>query len=148
MRAKLGKYAIHPASCQRDDGTVLTFLRGPQPMPILTTKDFGDTWEAEASPFPAISGGMKPTALRLASGAILLCSIDTKKELVGGGTFAALSTDGGKTWGHVRKVEGAGGYMALAQAPNGVIYLAGSRLGVVAFNEAWLKEGKPVPGGK
>jgi hypothetical protein len=66
----------------------------------------------------------------------------------GGGTFAALSPDGGKTWPHVRKVEGVGGYLALAQAPNGVVYLAGSRLGCAAFNEAWLREGKALPGGK
>jgi hypothetical protein len=45
----------------------------------------------------------------------------------------------------VRKVEGVGGYMSLAQAPNGVIYLFGSRMGCAAFNEAWLKEGKPLP---
>jgi hypothetical protein len=87
--------------------------------------------------------------LKLKSGALLLCSFDNKKQLVGGGTFAALSFDGGKTWSHVRQVEGPTGYMSLAQAPNGVIYLMGpsassARINVAAFNEAWLKEGKPV----
>ena len=75
----------------------------------------------------------------------LLCSFDNKKQLVGGGTFAALSFDDGTSWPHVRKVEGPGGYMSLAQAPNGVIYLlgpGGSYIRCVAFNEAWLKEGK------
>jgi hypothetical protein len=90
---------------------------------------------------------MKAAVLRLASGAVLLCSIDTTKKLLGGGTFVALSLDDGKTWAHVRRVEGVGGYMALAQAPNGVIYLTGTRLGVVAFNEAWLRQGKALPGG-
>jgi hypothetical protein len=34
--------------------------------------------------------------------------------------------------------------MALAQGPNGVIYLFGSKMGCAAFNEAWLKEGKQL----
>jgi hypothetical protein len=34
--------------------------------------------------------------------------------------------------------------MSLAQAPNGVIYLVGSRMRCVAFNEAWLKEGQAI----
>jgi hypothetical protein len=38
------------------------------------------------------------------------------------------------------------GYMSLAQAANGVIYLAsgqgGAGVKAVAFNEAWLKAGK------
>jgi hypothetical protein len=38
-----------------------------------------------------------------------------------------------------------GGYLSLAQGPNGVIYLFGSKMGCAAFNEAWLKEGKPLP---
>ncbi len=44
-----------------------------------------------------------------------------------------------------RRVDGVGGYMSLAQAPNGVIYLFGSKMGCAAFNESWLKEGKPLP---
>jgi hypothetical protein len=121
-------------------------MRGPHPMPVLTSKDMGETWEASESPFPGISSGQKTAVLKLASGAILLCSADSKKQLVGGGTFAALSRDDGKTWPHVRKVEGVGGYMSVAQAPNGVIYLVGTQLTAVAFNEAWLGEGKPLPG--
>lgn len=41
--------------------------------------------------------------------------------------------------------------MALAQAPNGVIYHFGpngSAVRCVAYNEAWLKEGKPLPEAK
>jgi formylglycine-generating enzyme required for sulfatase activity len=145
LRAAAGQYAIHPASVPLADGSILTFLRGPHPMPAFVTRDRGDTFEPRSTPFPGIGGGMKTAALRLASGAILVCSIDTRKELVGGGTFAALSLDDGKTWAHVRGVEGVGGYMAAAQAPNGIIYLFGTRMGCVAFNEAWLKEGKPIP---
>jgi formylglycine-generating enzyme required for sulfatase activity len=148
LRQAAGRYAIHPAVVQRDDGAFLAFLRGPNPMPAFASRDNGDTWEPTATPFPGIGGGQKAAALKLASGALLVVSIDTGKKLVGGGTFAALSFDDGKTWPHVRKVEGPGGYMALAQAPNGVIYLTGpngSNIRCAAFNEAWLKEGKPIP---
>jgi hypothetical protein len=129
---------------QRRDGALLTFLRGPDPMPVAVSHDLGDSWEVRETPFPGIGGGQKAAALRLASGALLLCSIDSRKRLVGGGTFAALSPDDGKTWTHVRKVEGVGGYLSAAQAEDGVIYLFGSRMGCAAFNEAWLRQGKPV----
>jgi formylglycine-generating enzyme len=56
-----------------------------------------------------------------------------------------LSLDDGKTWLHVRQVDGVGGYLSPAQAPNGAIYLFGSKMCCAAFNEAWLKEGKPLP---
>jgi len=81
----------HPAIVPISDGTILSFLRGPHPMPVLSSKDWGDTWEAKTTPFPGISVGQKIAAMRLASGAIVLCSQDTKKTLVDGGTYAALS---------------------------------------------------------
>ncbi|MBL8797096.1 MAG: SUMF1/EgtB/PvdO family nonheme iron enzyme [Planctomycetia bacterium] len=148
LRKAAGKYAIHPAVVQRDNSSFLVFLRGPDPMPAFSSKDEGETWEPVNMPFPGIGVGQKAAALKLASGALLLCSFDNKKQLVGGGTFAALSFDDGKTWPHIRKVEGPGGYMSLAQGPNGVIYLlgpGGSFIRCASFNEAWLKEGKPLP---
>ncbi|MSU77778.1 MAG: glycoside hydrolase [Gemmataceae bacterium] len=137
-----GKYVIHPAIVPTSDGAILSFLRGPHPMPMLTSRDWGDTWQAKATTLPGISVGQKIAAMRLASGAILLCSPDTKKAFIDGGTYAALSDDDGKTWSHIRKVEGVGGYMSVAQAPNGIIHLFGSRMGCASFNEAWLREGK------
>jgi formylglycine-generating enzyme required for sulfatase activity len=149
LRKAAGKYAIHPAAVQRDDGQFLVFLRGPDAMPAFASKDEGETWEPVKTPFPGISVGQKAAALKLASGALLLVSFDNKKQLGLGGTYAALSFDDGKTWPHVRKVEGPQGYMALAQAPNGLIYHLGpsgsNPVRCVAYNEAWLKEGKPVP---
>ncbi len=139
-----GKYVIHPAVVPTADGSILCFLRGPHPMPVLTSKDWGDTWESKTTPFPGINVGQKIAAMRLASGAILICAHDNKKTIVDGGTYAALSLDDGKTWPHVRKVEGVGGYMSVAQGPNGVIYLFGTRMGCAAFNEAWVREGKAV----
>lgn len=149
LKKAAGKYAIHPAAVQRDNGSFLAFLRGPDPMPAFTSQDEGETWEPMSTPFPGIGVGQKAAALKLASGAILLVSFDNKKQLGLGGVFAALSFDDGKTWPHVRKVEGPAGYMALAQSPNGVIYHLGPSGGApvrcVAYNEAWLKEGKPLP---
>lgn len=138
LRKAAGKYAIHPAIAPRGDGAVLAFLRGPDPMPMMVSKDLGETWEAGETPFPGIGVGQKAAALRLASGALLLLSIDSKKK----GTFVALSPDDGATWPHVRMLAGVTGYMSLAQAPNGVIYAFGTRMGCAAFNEAWIREGK------
>ncbi len=140
MRKAASKYAIHPAAVPRADGAVLAFLRGPDPMPMALSHDLGDSWEVRETPFPGISVGQKAAALRLASGALLLCSFDNKKKLGIGGVFAALSSDDGKTWPHVRKLEGVDGYLAAAQAPNGLIYVVGSRMSCASFNEAWVRE--------
>ena len=149
LRGAAGRYVIHPAVVQRDDGSLAAFLRGPDPMPCFVSRDMGASWEETGTPFPGISVGQKAAALKLASGALLLCSIDNTKQIVGGGTFAALSSNDGKTWTHARRIEGPSGYMSLAQAPDGVIYLFGpdgGRIACAAFNEAWLKEGKlPSP---
>jgi hypothetical protein len=146
MRATAGRYAIHPAIALRDDGQVINFLRDPDPMPVQFSKDFGETWTQRATPFPGIKGGQKATALKLASKALLLVSMDNKGTVAGKtGTFAALSLDDGETWAHVRKLDGVQGYMSAAQAPNGVIHVVGTRMSAVSFNEAWLKEGAALP---
>ncbi len=155
LKKAAGKYAIHPAIVQQDNGDYLAFMRGPDPMPAFVSSDEGDSWQPLATPFPGISVGQKAAALKLASGALLLCSFDNKHEIFGKkpgqgvGTFAALSFDDGKTWSHVRRVDGPRGYLSLAQGTDGVIYLLGpgggsSRIYCVAFNEAWVKEGAPL----
>ena len=145
MIKAVGKYAIHPAIVERDDKAILCFLRGPDPMPLAVSKDRGDTWEVTASPFGGIGSGNKSAALKLHSGAILLLTQDSKKQL-GGGSLVALSLDGGKTWPHARKVDATvQGYMSVDQAADGTIYLIGSRMQYAACNEAWVKEGKPFP---
>lgn len=146
MRVTAGRYAIHPAIALRDDGQVINFLRDPDPMPVQFSKDFGETWAQKPSPFPGIKGGQKASAFTLRSKALLLVSMDNKATVVEkGGTFAALSLDDGETWAHVRKLDGVQGYMAAAQAPNGVIHVVGTKMSAVTFNEAWLKEGPPFP---
>jgi hypothetical protein len=137
LRKAAGKYAIHPAAAPGAGGTVLAFLRGPDPLPVAVSADLGETWEMKATPFPGISVGQKAAALRLASGALLLCSFDNKART---GAFAALSPDDGRTWPHVRRLEGVDGYLAAAQGPDGTIFVVGSRMSCVAFNEAWVRE--------
>jgi formylglycine-generating enzyme required for sulfatase activity len=141
MRRTVGKYAIHPAIVPREGGSILAFLRGPDPMPMLISTDRGDSWEMTASPFPGISVGQKACALRLTSGAIALLTQDKTKRL-GGSTIVALSLDEGRTWPHARKVEAPiDGYMSLSQADDGMIYLVGSQFKCAACNEAWIREG-------
>jgi len=140
LRKTAGRYAIHPAAVPCADGSVLAFLRGPDPMPVAQSRDLGETWEMKDTPFPGIGVGQKAAALRLASGALLLCSFDNRKKLGIGGVFAALSPDDGKSWPHVRALEGMDGYLAAAQAPNGVITVVGSRMSCVSFNEAWVRQ--------
>ena len=59
--------------------------------------------------------------------------------------LAAIYPDGEKSWAHIRHVPGVGGYLSVAQAPNGVIFLFGTRMSCVAFNESWLRAGQPLP---
>ena len=113
MRATAGRYAIHPAVAQRDDGQIINFLRDPDPMPVQLSKDLGESWTQKNSPFPGIKGGQKAAALKLRSKALLLISMDNKGTIVSkGGTFAALSFDDGETWAHVRQLDGVRGYMS------------------------------------
>ncbi len=137
---------IHAATAEPDDGRLIAFGRGPDPMPVSVSTDLGRTWQVRKTPFGPIGVGQKAAALRLASGALLLCGPDTHKPPRTGrrGTFAALSDDGGKTWAHVRHLPGVGGYLSAAQAPNGVIHVFGTRMTCAAFNERWLREGRPL----
>lgn len=142
-QAAADMYAIHPAIAPRSDGAILCFLRGPDPMPLLSSVDRGNSWEAQSSPFPGIGVGAKAAALRLASGGLLLLTLDRTKRL-GSSTILALSLDDGRTWPHARKVPAPiGGYTSIAQGDDGVIYLIGSQLKCAACNEAWLREGSP-----
>ncbi len=144
MRLTAKRYVIHPALFQRGDGTLVSYLRGPDPMPAMVSKDRGESWQEEATSFPGIGTGQRTAALKLKSGALVVVSPDKKGVVAGGNVFAALSLDDGKTWPHVRKLDGVGGYMAITQASDGLIYVGGTKQAVVCFNEAWLKEGAPL----
>ena len=141
-----GRYAIHPAVAQLGNGSMVAFLRGPDPMPLLISRDTGESWEAGKTPFGSIGVGQKAAAMRLAGGTLLLCATDAHKppRTRRRGAFVALSDDGGRTWSHVRALNGVGGYLSVAQASNGTIYVFGSRMCCAAFNETWLREGRPI----
>jgi sulfatase modifying factor 1 len=139
MRKSYGSEVIHPTIFQREDGAIVAFLRGSNPMPMLISKDQGDSYAVEKTKFIGIGTGQKAAVLKLQSGAVLMCSSDRTAKMFGSGSYAALSLDDGKTWPYTRKIETVNGYLALAQSPNGVIYLNGSQQRVVAFNEAWVK---------
>jgi len=138
---------ILAATAALADGALVAFGRGPDPMPMSVSRDLGKTWAVTPTPFGPIGVGNKAAVLRLRSGALLLCAPDTRKPAITGtrGTFAALSEDGGRSWPHIRHVPGVGGYLSVAQARSGVLHLFGTRMRCVAFNEPWLREGKPVP---
>ena len=88
-----------------------------------TAAYFGGTGAfIELPPVPSLSGAKQ-------------CTISLWTTWEGAGRYPNLLTT--RTWS-------PGGYLSLAQAPNGVIYLFGSKLRGAAFNVAWLKEGTPL----
>jgi len=137
-----GKYAIHPALAPAEDGALVAFLRGPDPMPRLVSGDGGETWQLHDTPFAGIGVGQKAAGLRLQSGELLLCANDARKPPLTGdrGTLVALSSDDGRTWSHIVALPGVRGYLSAAQAPSGVIYVFGTQMSCAAFNVAWVKE--------
>lgn len=97
-------------------GNNLKNRQGLERMPMSISKDQGQTWTYQASPFPPIDGGQRLILRRLAEGPILLVSFTNHpyrlknglhsmkftdkegREYDGTGMFAALSFDEGKTW--------------------------------------------------
>ena len=115
-------------------------------MPRYESSDEGKTWtDGEPTPFPKSGIGQKLKVLTLKSGATLLVTADNfKPTLVAdklGNVLVALSDDEGKTWKHVRSVP-VGGGMSAAQNLDGLIHVFGGRRDAVAFNEAWVRQGK------
>jgi hypothetical protein len=115
-------------------------------MPRWESTDEGKTWtKASPTPFPPAGIGNKLKVLSLKSGATLLVTADRARPTFSGGKYGcalvALSDDEGKTWAHVRSVP-IGGGLSAAQNLDGLIYVFGGRRNVVAFNEAWVRQGK------
>jgi formylglycine-generating enzyme required for sulfatase activity len=115
-------------------------------MPRWESSDEGKTWTRGAPTlFPKAAIGNKLKVLNLNSGATLLVTADRFRPTLSGGKYGAalvaLSFDDGKTWPHVRSVP-IGGGLSAAQNLDGLIYVFAGRRNVVAFNEAWVKQGK------
>lgn len=125
---------IHAPMVELTDGRLMAFSRFDVPedqarfgrkTPVSFSSDQGETWQVEASEFPAISSAQRQTMLRLQNGPIVFFSFtdqtrDWKQrvgmkfkqvdgtEFTGFGLFAAVSFDDGKTW-PVRRLITPGG---------------------------------------
>ena len=163
---------IHAAVDQWTDGSIVAVGRGDAingRMPLSISRDGGLSWTYSASPFPPIAGGQRAVLRRLSENVLMLVSFtngskfatDKGTTIEGQGMFAALSTDGGKTWpvrklltdGKRRVLDGHAwtdrfvmdathaepkGYLAATQTPDGIIHLISSGIHY-RFNLAWLR---------
>ncbi|MHC4184948.1 MAG: sialidase family protein [Planctomycetota bacterium] len=169
---------IHGGVTQLSDGRLVGFGRGGNindKMPMSISYDLGDTWHYYASEFPPIGGKQRLVLLRLREGPLFFASFadrgieitdasGTKRTVRG--LYAAVSTDGGKTWPHKRLISDDGpgravettagamftmsqrngeyrGYMTGVQAADGVIHLLTSQQHY-AFNLKWLMTPSPA----
>ncbi len=180
---------IHAGVVQLNDGSLLALGRGDNllgadgetpRMPMSRSTDGGKTWTYSASAFPPIAGGQRLVLRRLNEGPLLLVSFthhpsvneasqkgqvftdSTGRTYRGGGLYAALSFDDGKTWpvrklitdGQSRFFNGGAwtgyfemdathaeprGYLAATQTPDGLIHLVSSNVHY-RFNLPWLMQ--------
>ncbi|MEO6741558.1 MAG: SUMF1/EgtB/PvdO family nonheme iron enzyme [Chthoniobacteraceae bacterium] len=177
---------IHAPIVELKDGRLMTFGRLNTPeeqakfnfkTPASFSSDGGRTWTHEPTEFPAISSVQRQVLVRLREGPLLFCSFTDLSanarnpkglifksktgEFNGGGLFAAVSFDDGKTWPNKRLITPGGeertvngidrnqfklsarsaepnGYLAATQTRDGRIQLITSKNHYV-FNLAWLE---------
>lgn len=157
----------HTTAVELKDGSILA-LGGKNTnidgyMPAAITTDGGDSYRVVKTPFPAENSGQRPSILRLASGALVVCGdYQTKKNLKPAdmqekaGSYAAFSDDEGATWtfrqlwGAQARKKGTGefggastlGYSVMKQSPDGLIHIVCTNVQPLlhlCFNEAWLR---------
>ena len=144
---------IQPAVLQRQDGTLVAYMRENgtlERIRVSESKDDGVSWSpvgTMALPNP----GTGLDAVRLANGHWLLIHNDTiegRHQLA-----VSLSGDEGKTWLWSRHLENQPGdkfhYPAIIQSRDGMIHAVysyfvkdGKSMKHVAFDEAWVKGGR------
>ena len=158
----------HTTFIQLKDGTIIGMggkhseIEGYMPKSIST--DGGRTWRTEKTPFPSLGTNQRPTIIRLASGRLFMAGDFQRTDgaqptgIKDRGSYAALSSDEGKTW-MMKKIPGGQvhespdrqktmrgetlGYSVAKQAPNGMIHLIATMTHPCLhyeFNEAWLLE--------
>jgi len=148
----VGKGNIQPAFVQKNDRTIVAFMRdsGDEPGRIMIAEstDDGDSWSfAKDSDIP--NPGASIDAIKLKSGNWLLIYNDVED---GRYSFAAaLSDDEGKTWKWKNNIENSKGesfhYPSVIQSNDGIIHLTysyflkGERKSIkhVSFDEEWIK---------
>jgi len=148
----VGKGNIQPAFVQKEDGTIVAFMRdsGDEPgrIMIAESSDDGDSWSfANDSEIP--NPGASVDAIKLKSGNWLLIYNDVED-----GRYrlaAALSDDEGTTWRWKKHIENSKGesfhYPSVIQSKDGKIHLTysyflkGERKSIkhVTFDEEWIK---------
>jgi predicted neuraminidase len=149
----LGFGAIQPAVVQRDDGTLVAYMRENGPLNkirVSESKDNGETWGPVGTiDLPNPGSGLD--AVRLKSGAWALVYNDLQN---GRNQLAvSLSDDEGKTWSTTRYLErhetGSYHYPAIIQAKDGTIHVVysyfvegGKSMKHAEFNEAWIRAGE------
>mgnify|MGYP002633531797 CR=1 FL=1 len=148
----VGKGNIQPSFVQKEDGTIVAFMRdsGDEPGRIMIAEstDDGDSWSfAKDSDIP--NPGASIDAIKLKSGNWLLIYNDVED---GRYSFAAaLSDDEGTNWKWKKNIEKSKGesfhYPSVIQSNDGKIHLTysyflkGERKSIkhVSFDEEWIK---------
>ncbi len=145
---------IQPAVLERNDGTLVTYMREngiTDKIRVSESSDGGKTW-GPVGEMDMPNPGSGLDAVRLANGHWVLIHND---QTNGRNSLAvSLSEDEGKTWSHVRHLEkqpkGSFHYPAIIQGKDGTIHAiysyfvdAGKSMKHAAFNEDWIKAGDP-----
>ena len=148
----VGKGNIQPSFVQKEDGTIVAFMRdsGDEPGRIMLAEsvDNGKSWSfAKDSDIP--NPGASIEAIKLKSGNWLLVYNDVENGRYS--LAAALSEDEGATWKWKKHLENSKGesfhYPSMIQSIDGKIHLTysyflkGERKSIkhVSFNEEWIK---------
>jgi predicted neuraminidase len=148
---------IQPAVLQRNDGSLVAYMRENGPLDrirIAESTDQGASWgPVGVTPLPNPGSGLD--ALRLSDGQWLLIYNDTTS---GRQSLAvSLSDDEGKSWKWTRHLEkqstGSFHYPAIIQGGDGTVHAVysyfvagGKSMKHAAFDEAWVKAGDAKPG--
>lgn len=118
---------IHAPITEPEPGRLLAFGRGDDiegTMPMSLSTDGGLTWTYNRSSFPAIGSGQRATMQRMPDGSIIfasfakkmLCRDTTGRERNVSGLYTALSTDGGRTFPHIRPLTNGEGQTKMIDA--------------------------------
>ena len=146
--------SIQPTILRRSDGTLIAYMRENGPLERIRVSESGDdgiSWgPVGVSNLPNPGAGID--AVRLANGHWLLAYNDTTRER--NSLAVSISEDEGRSWKWTRHLEhhpdGAYHYPAVIQDTQGTIHVVysyfvegGKSIKHAAFNEAWIRGGKP-----
>jgi predicted neuraminidase len=145
---------IQPAVLERQDGSLVAYMRENGPLNKIRTSQSGDkglTWGPVGTiDLPNPGSGLD--AVRLADGNWVLIYNDTVEKR--NSLAVSLSTDEGRSWSATRHLEkhakGSYHYPTIIQGTGGTIHAVytygveqGSSMKHAAFNEAWITAGDP-----